>query len=115
DVPDAKVSSLKMDLSNMTSIKNCVNWIKQKQIKIDILVNNAGMMGNHGLTAEGIEIHFGVNYLGHFYFTNLLLDDLKNARIINLSSSLHTSCKKIYYDDLKTDCKRFYPHQLYAQ
>jgi retinol dehydrogenase-12 len=115
EVPNAKISSLKMDLSSLASVQNCVNWIKQKQMNIDVLVNNAGMTGNHAVTAEGVEIHFGVNHLGHFYFTNLLLDNLKNARIINVSSTLHTSCKKINYDDLKTDCKKYYTHQLYAQ
>src|SRR5690606_20475426 len=98
----------KLDLGNLLSIQHCVNWIKQKQVNIDILINNAGvMMVPHGVTADGVELQFGINHLGHFMLTNLLMDNLvkNNARIINLSSLAHVVCKKIDYANLKSSCE----------
>lgn len=74
--------------------------------RLDILVNNAGVWRvPYGKTADGFEVHLGVNHMGHFLLTNLLLDLLiKSApsRIINVTSVAHTR-GKINKDDLNSD------------
>lgn len=67
-------------------------------------------------TQEGIELQFGVNHIGHFLLTNLLLDALKDSapsRIVNVSSSAHKR-GKIKFDDLNND-KTYEPGEAYAQ
>lgn len=67
-------------------------------------------------TQEGIELQFGVNHIGHFLLTNLLLDALKDSapsRIVNVSSSAHKR-GKIKFDDLNNE-KTYEPGEAYAQ
>ncbi|MCJ1434450.1 hypothetical protein MMC27_003818 [Xylographa pallens] len=98
-VPKAKISLLSLDLSSFDSIKNAVSTFKANSHRLDILFNNAGIMAcPMGETAEGYEIQFGTNHLGHALLTKLLLPTmLKTAsepgadvRIITLSSYGHT-------------------------
>lgn len=73
---------MELDLASLKSIKEFVEKILKDFPKIDVLINNAGVCipPNHNIkTKEGLEINFGVNYLGHFYLTNLLLDRLKES------------------------------------
>ncbi|XP_075988620.1 retinol dehydrogenase 14-like isoform X2 [Anticarsia gemmatalis] len=96
---------MQLDLSSFESIENFVEVIKAAFNKIDVLINNAGVvvpLNRDEKTKEGFELHFGVNHLGHFYLTNLLLEHLKKAtpsRIVVLSSTLHER-GKIDFDDL---------------
>jgi retinol dehydrogenase-12 len=70
-----------------------------------VLVNNAGVGGQRGTTADGFELHFGVNHLGHFALTSLLLERLTasgpDARIVNVSSSAHYGPSGIDFDALR--------------
>lgn len=73
---------MQLDLTSFESIENFVEVIKAGFHKIDVLINNAGVvvpLSRDEKTKEGFEINFGVNHLGHFYLTNLLLDHLKRA------------------------------------
>lgn len=73
---------MQLDLASFESIENFVEVMKAGFYKIDVLINNAGVaipLKKALKTKEGFEIHFGVNHLGHFYLTNLLLDHLKKA------------------------------------
>ncbi len=74
---------MKLDLSSLHSIRQFCKDFKNQHSQIDILINNAGVMtpeGDKGLkTLDGFEIHMGVNHLGHFLLTNLLLDLVKKA------------------------------------
>ncbi|KRF98435.1 uncharacterized protein Dwil_GK28016 [Drosophila willistoni] len=82
-----------LDLSSLDSIRQFVKDFKAEQSKLHILINNAGIMrGPRKLTQEGFEMQIGVNHMGHFLLTNLLLDTLKASapsRIVNVSSSVH--------------------------
>ena len=98
-VPKANISVLSLDLSSFESIKNAVSTFKTHSHRLDILFNNAGIMAcPMSETAEGYEIQFGTNHIGHALLTKLLLPTmLKTAeepgadvRIINLSSYGHT-------------------------
>jgi len=73
---------------------------------LDVLINNAGVMRcSKSITKEGIETHLGVNHMGHFLLTNLLLDYLKKSapsRIINVTTLKHGS-STINKEDLNSD------------
>ncbi|XP_017132911.1 retinol dehydrogenase 13-like [Drosophila elegans] len=83
-----------LDLSSQESIRKFAAEFKQEQDKLHVLVNNAGVMrGPKMLTKDGVEMQLGVNHIGHFLLTNLLLDVLKKSapsRIVVLSSIAHT-------------------------
>lgn len=68
---------MELDLGSLASIRKFVTNFKQKGLPLHILVNNAGIMfPPYGTTEDGFELQFGVNHLGHFALTNLLLEDL---------------------------------------
>ena len=85
-----------VDLASFDSIKQFAKRINQTEASIHILVNNAAMMGcPKWKTKDGFEMQFGVNHLGHFLLTTLLLDKLKQSqpsRIVNVSA-LAYECK----------------------
>lgn len=93
------VELVTLDLASQQSVQAAANRIAELVDSIDILINNAGIMVlSPEKTAEGIELQFGTNHIGHFLFTNLLIDKLKkaagsrppgNTRIINVSSAGH--------------------------
>ena len=67
-----------LDLSSLKSVRDFVVKFKERNLPLNILINNAGIMHTpYGMTEDGLELQFGVNHLGHFALTNLLLDDLK--------------------------------------
>lgn len=98
-----------VDLASLDSIRKFADNINKSEPKIDILINNAGiMMCPYWKTQDGFEMQFGVNHLGHFLLTNLLLDKIKSsapARIINVSSRAHTRTDKLDFDDLNSEKK----------
>uniref|UniRef100_A0AAV2JCZ5 Uncharacterized protein n=1 Tax=Knipowitschia caucasica TaxID=637954 RepID=A0AAV2JCZ5_KNICA len=80
-----------LDLASLKSIRNFAENLLKSEPNIDMLINNAGLVGD-GRTEDGFGVQFGVNHLGHFLLTNLLLDKLKqspSARIITVSSMAH--------------------------
>ena len=97
---------VRIDLASLDSVREFAAKILEKEPRIDILINNAGvLMPTHSKTADGFELHFGVNHLSHFLLTNLLLDRMKeapSARIINVSSIAHRR-GKINFDDLQSE------------
>lgn len=104
EVPEAQLTILPLDLSSLDTVRNFAEKFKSEYDRLDILVNNAGLMiPPYGTTKDGFELQFGINYLGHFLLTGLLLEPLKNAaeaRVISLSSLAH-KWGDIYFEDLQ--------------
>ena len=88
-----KVEVELLDLSKMKSIKAFSERIIAKLDKLDVLINNAGLaVSNFSKTEDGFETTFGVNHLGPYYLTRLLLDLIKKSapsRIVNVSAEAH--------------------------
>jgi NAD(P)-dependent dehydrogenase (short-subunit alcohol dehydrogenase family) len=86
---------LPLDLASLESVRRCASDFLERDEPLHVLINNAGVGGQRGLTEEGFELHFGVNHLGHFALTSLLLERLTasgpGARIVNVSSAVHYS------------------------
>ena len=89
DVPGAVVGAAQLDLTSLAGVRRFAESFDRP--RIDLLVNNAGVMATPlERTADGFELQFGTNHLGHFLLTNLLLPRMSGpARIVNLSSDGH--------------------------
>ena len=93
-----QVSVMKLDLASLDSVRAFAQEYNAKEERLDVLINNAGVMllPDKTHTADGYEMTIGVNHLGHFLLTNLLLDKLrasKPSRIVNVSSLAHEKGK----------------------
>jgi retinol dehydrogenase-12 len=92
------VRLLSLDLASLSSVRACADAFLTLDEPLHVLVNNAGV-ARPGRTADGFELHFGVNHLGHFALTQLLLPRLTasgpGARIVNVSSEAHYSAPGI--------------------
>ncbi|XP_068565853.1 retinol dehydrogenase 11 [Cebidichthys violaceus] len=117
EVKGAKVVARQLDLADTKSICQFAENIYNNEKTLHYLINNAGVaMCPYTTTVDGYEMQFGVNHLGHFFLTFLLLDLLKHSapsRVINLSSLAHTM-GKIHFDDLSGE-KDYHPVKAYAQ
>lgn len=107
---------MKLDLASMRSIRDFAGEFQHRFNRIDVLVNNAGIMpGKRQVTADGFEMIFGVNHLGHYLLTRLLLDSLKRsapARVVVVASTMHHR-GNLDFDDLQSE-KRFGPMSVYS-
>jgi len=97
-----RAEALALDLADLTSVRACAAAINARDDAPDVLINNAGLAGAKGVTAQGFELTFGVNHLGHFLLTTLLLDRLRAAqkptRIVTVASDAHKGPKRIDFD-----------------
>lgn len=97
-----KVELMICDLGDLNSIRRFVDEYKARFKVLDVLINNAGVVSlKRQLTQHGFEMHLGVNHLGHFLLTNLLLDQLilaEQGRIVNVSSGAY-KVGKIHMED----------------
>ncbi len=93
EVPGALTSTVELDLTSLASVRSAAEAIGTAAPAIHVLMNNAGVMFTpFGRTAEGFEMQFGTNHLGHFELTRLLIPQLVaagGARIVTLSSDGH--------------------------
>uniref|UniRef100_A0A182X3I0 Uncharacterized protein n=1 Tax=Anopheles quadriannulatus TaxID=34691 RepID=A0A182X3I0_ANOQN len=102
----ADIHVRELDLASLESVRKFAKGFLEEENRLDILINNAGVMAcPKALTKDGFEQQLGVNHLGHFLLTNLLLDRLKAStpsRIVNLSSLAH-KYGKINRKDLNSE------------
>jgi NAD(P)-dependent dehydrogenase (short-subunit alcohol dehydrogenase family) len=100
----AKVSVMELDLANLSSVRGFSEAFHLEHPALHVLVNNAGVMAiPYRQTADGFEMQFGTNHLGHFALTGLLLDRIvasEGARVVNVSSGAHRF-GSIHFDDLQ--------------
>ncbi|MBY3619651.1 SDR family oxidoreductase [Acinetobacter sp. CUI P1] len=105
------------DLASLESIRSFAEEFTRKYPILDILINNAGVVTiKRQLTKDGFEMDLGVNHLGHFLLTNLLLEPLKAAeqgRIVVVASGAY-KIGALHYED-PTLARRFNPAKAYAR
>jgi NAD(P)-dependent dehydrogenase (short-subunit alcohol dehydrogenase family) len=112
-----QVSFLPLDLGNLASVRDCAATFLAEDVPLHVLVNNAGVAGLRGQTDDGFELAFGVNHLGHFLLTTLLLDKLKEsapARVVTVSSVAHHQARGIDWDAVRAPTKGFTAMGEYA-
>ena len=102
--PDVAVEIILLDLADLAAVHEFALSYNAHHDRLDILVNNAGIMAiPYRQTADGFEMQFGTNHLGHFALTGLLLEPIlatEGARVVTVSSMLHRA-GKINLDDLQ--------------
>ena len=102
--PGAKVDVMELDLSNLASVRGFSDAFHLQRQTLHVLCNNAGVMAiPYRQTADGFEMQFGTNHLGHFALTGLLLDRLlatEGARVVNVASGAHRM-GSIRFEDLQ--------------
>jgi NAD(P)-dependent dehydrogenase (short-subunit alcohol dehydrogenase family) len=104
DVDGAKLEVAELDLADLATVRSFADRYLGSRQKLDLLINNAGVMAApHRRTADGFELQFGTNHLGHFALTGLLLGPLReapDARVVTVSSTAART-GKIDFDDLQ--------------
>ena len=104
------VHFLRLDLGDLSSVRAAAaSFLADEGRPLHVLINNAGLAGASGLTADGFEQTFGVNHLGHFLLTELLLDRLRASapsRVVNVASKLHYRASGIDWDTLRSPTRK---------
>lgn len=117
-VTDAKLDMVMIDLADLASVRAGAKELNNKIDRLDVLINNAGLMAcDFSTTAEGCELQFATNHVGHFLLTSLLAPALiaaKNARVVNLSSGGHKA-SAVDFEDLHYQNKAYDKWQAYGQ
>lgn len=116
--PGAELAVVELDLANLASVRAGAEVLLERYKTADVLINNAGVMACPlARTAQGCEMQFGVNHIGHFLLTNLLLPLLaagEGARVINLTSAGH-KYSPILFDDMHFDIRAYDKWVAYGQ
>jgi NAD(P)-dependent dehydrogenase (short-subunit alcohol dehydrogenase family) len=116
-VPEAQVQLDELDLASLASVRGFAERFRATHDGLDLLINNAGVMAPpRRRTADGFELQFGTNHLGHFALTNALLEEMEgreDARVVTLSSTAH-KMGRINFDNLNGD-RRYFRWNAYGQ
>ncbi|WP_328409979.1 oxidoreductase [Nocardia sp. NBC_00403] len=108
---DGDVRVAVLDLADLASVRRFADSTDE----FDVLINNAGLMNvPFSRTKDGFETQFGVNHLGHFALTGLLLDRMRD-RVVSLASIAHKQTPKLWIDDLNYENRRYQRNLAYAQ
>ena len=113
------VEVMALDLGDFASIRAFSAELHERFDRLDVLVNNAGaILTERQVTAQGFEATFGVNHLGHFLLTDLLLDRLRASapsRIVNVASFAHRfALSGLSFHDLQSE-RRYRSMDAYAK
>jgi NAD(P)-dependent dehydrogenase (short-subunit alcohol dehydrogenase family) len=116
-----QIEVMELDLGSMASIRAFSEAFLAKHSRIDLLINNAGVMAcPYGETADGLEMQFGTNHIGHFLMTNLLMPAILKGgesgggRIVNLSSRGH-HFDTVHFDDPNFESRDYEKWASYGQ
>ncbi len=116
-VPGNRPALMKLDLADLASVREFAENFRAEYSHLDLLINNAGLMAiPYRKTADGFEMQFGVNHLGHFALTGLLwplLEAAPGSRVVNVSSSAHRM-GEIAFDDLHWDNRTYRRWKAYG-
>jgi NAD(P)-dependent dehydrogenase (short-subunit alcohol dehydrogenase family) len=117
--PDAKIDALTLDQADLASVRRFAEQFLARFDRLDLLVNNASaILVPQSKTRDGFEMHFGVNHLGSFALTGLLIDRLMatpDARIVNTSSTAHRMVKGLDLADLNSETIPYKEMQAYGK
>ncbi|MFH9472109.1 SDR family oxidoreductase [Streptomyces clavifer] len=117
DVPGARLSTRVLDLASLASVEGLADTLKAEGRPINLLINNAGVMtpATRHTTADGYELQFGTNHLGHMALTSRLLPLLRagRARVTTVTSSAARN-GTIDWNDLQSE-KRYAPVRAYGR
>lgn len=114
ETPGAKLELPLLDLASLASVRAFAVALRSRHSRVDVLVNNAGVMAIPELhTEDGFEMQLGINYLGHFALTGLLLPCIQD-RVVAVTSVLHWK-GRIRLDDLNFDRGGYSPWRAYGQ
>lgn len=117
--PGAKVDALVLDQSDLSSIRRFSEAFHARFGQLHLLINNASaILAPKSKTADGFEMHIGVNHLGSFALTGLLMDRLlaaPGARIVNTSSTAHRMVKGLDFADLQTEHAPYKEMEAYGR
>ncbi|KAJ5937752.1 hypothetical protein N7454_004094 [Penicillium verhagenii] len=114
---------LKLDLASQARIREAAEEVNNYEdvSHIDVLVNSSGIMAvPHSQTADGIELQFGVNHIGHFLFTNLIIkklisaDGSQTSRVVNVSSNGH-ELSRVRFEDMNFETSPYNRWFAYGQ
>jgi NAD(P)-dependent dehydrogenase (short-subunit alcohol dehydrogenase family) len=115
--PNAAVELEALDLASLDSVRAFAERFGKAHDGLDLLINNAGVMAPpRRETADGFELQFGTNHLGHFALTGLLLGALEgreDARVVTVSSTAH-KFGRIRFDNLQGQ-RRYFRWSAYGQ
>jgi NAD(P)-dependent dehydrogenase (short-subunit alcohol dehydrogenase family) len=105
--PNANAELMQLDLADLSSVRSFAEKFLAQHDQLHILINNAGVMMIPGRqeTADGFEMQFGTNHLGHFALTGLLIETIlrtSGARVVTVSSGAHTM-GKVEFDNLNAE------------
>ena len=101
---NAAVDLVLLDLASLDSVRAAADELLSRDRPLHLLINHAGLAGQRRLTKDGFELAFGVNHLGHFLLTKLLLDKLSASgpsRIVNVASRAHYDARGIDWELLR--------------
>jgi retinol dehydrogenase 12 len=100
---------LHLDLASLDSARDAAHTFEAMGQNLDVLVNNAGVGATRGITADGFEVNFAVNHLGHFMFTHHLRSTFRpGTRIVQVASSVHFRANGIDFVRLQRRSRSFY-------
>jgi NAD(P)-dependent dehydrogenase (short-subunit alcohol dehydrogenase family) len=106
---------VRLDLADQASVRAAAAELLERCPRIDVLVNNAGVMAlPRRVTVDGFELQMATNHLGPFALTGLLLDALREARVVTVSSGAHRGARRVSLDDVARE-RRYHRWPVYAE
>ena len=103
-----QVEALPLELGDLASVRQCAQAFLARGLPLHLLINNAGLAGQRGFTVSGFELAFGVNHVGHFLLTQLLLERISAsapARIVTVASRAHARVAAVDWDAVRKPTK----------